>query len=239
LRIVIPGGTGYLGTLLARYFHSQNHSVTVISRFPAARPWEAVHWKPPELGEWVGALEGADALINLTSHRVDPAVLAKAVAQCVNPPRVFFTVGVDLRVAPVMSADPRSAFAGLRRLVRFALVGRAGSGRQCVSWIHDADFVRAVEFLIEQGQPEGPVDVCSRHPLPCDEFLAHLRNPLQLAFAYPNWLLEAAAFVLRADTQVILQDRQVQPSYLLQSGFEFEFPDWPEAARDLVSRRRG
>ena len=239
MRIVIPGGTGHLGTLLARYLHSQNHSVTVISRFPAARPWEAVHWNPPVLGEWIGAIEGADALINLTSHKVDPSILADAVARCIQPPRVHFNVGVDLLVAPVMSPAPRSVFAGLLRLVRFALVGRAGSGQQFVSWIHDADFVRAIEFLIAHGDSEGPIDVCSPRPLPCEEFLAHLRSPLQLAFAYPDWLLEAAAFVLRADTQVIRQDRQAQPSYLLQSGFEFEFPEWPEAALDLVSRRRG
>jgi NAD dependent epimerase/dehydratase family enzyme len=239
LRIVIPGGTGHLGTLLARYFHSQNHSVTVISRFPAARPWEAVHWKPPELGEWISTLEGADALINLTSHKVDPAILAAAVARCVQPPRVCFTVGVDLLVAPVMSPDPRSVFAGLQRLVRFALLGRAGSGRQYVSWIHDRDFVRAIEFLIVHGHPAETIDVFSPHPLPCEDFLAHLRSPLQLAFAYPNWLLEAAAFLLRADTRPILEDRRAMPSRLLELGFEFEFPEWPAAAFDLVSRRRG
>jgi NAD dependent epimerase/dehydratase family enzyme len=257
LRIVIPGGTGHLGTLLAQYFHSQGHSVTVLGRFPAPRPWPAVHWDPPELGEWAVALEGADALINLTSSDAAFATssLAAAVAQCVQPPRLWLNAGaldddgrstpttlkVVLNIAPVMSPDARSSFAGLLRLVRFALVGRGGSGGQSVCWIHDRDFVHAIEFVITQDGCEGAIDICSSHSLPSEEFLACLReawNPLQLAFAYPDWLVEACAFLLRADTQPILQDCRSMPSHLLRAGFEFDFPDWSAAALDLVSRWR-
>ena len=50
---------------------------------------------------------------------------------------------VALRSAMIMSPDRGGIFDNFFRLVRFGLGGKAGSGDQFVSWIHDADFVRA------------------------------------------------------------------------------------------------
>jgi hypothetical protein len=51
-------------------------------------------------------------------------------------------------------------------------------------------------------------------------------------------MAELGAFALGTDTELILKSRRVLPGRLSAIGFEFEFPDWPSAARDLVSRRR-
>jgi NAD dependent epimerase/dehydratase family enzyme len=51
-------------------------------------------------------------------------------------------------------------------------------------------------------------------------------------------MLEAGALVLKTETELVLKSRRVIPGRLLQEGFSFEFPDWPEAARDLCRRWR-
>jgi NAD dependent epimerase/dehydratase family enzyme len=54
----------------------------------------------------------------------------------------------------------------------------------------------------------------------------------------PKWLLEMATFFMRTETELVLKSRRVTPGRLLQSGFEFKFPDWNDAARDLCRRWR-
>lgn len=53
-----------------------------------------------------------------------------------------------------------------------------------------------------------------------------------------EWMLELGAFMLNSETELILKSRRVVPSKLLQSGFKFSFPTWPEAVRDLCVRHR-
>lgn len=61
MKIVIPGGTGQVGTVLARAFHPQ-HEVVVLSRSPQGAPWRVVQWNPPALDEWTKEIEGAEAM---------------------------------------------------------------------------------------------------------------------------------------------------------------------------------
>ena len=51
-------------------------------------------------------------------------------------------------------------------------------------------------------------------------------------------MAEIGAWVLRTDTELLLKSRRVVPGRLLDAGFEFEHPQWPEAATDLVRRVR-
>ncbi len=53
-----------------------------------------------------------------------------------------------------------------------------------------------------------------------------------------GWMIGAAAVLLRTESELVLKSRRVTPGRLLQSGFQFQFPEWPDAARDLVSRHR-
>jgi hypothetical protein len=118
--------------------------------------------------------------------------------------------------------------------------GRQGNGRQFVSWIHEADLARAVEFLIEDEEMEGPVNLAAPHPLPNRDFMAALRE----AWNVPNGLpapalaIEVGAFFLRTESELVLKSRRVVPGRLLDAGFKFEFPNWPEAADDLVRQWR-
>ena len=147
---------------------------------------------------------------------------------------------VALRSAMTMSPDSDSVFEVLSRLVRFGLGGRVGSGRQFVSWIHEADFVRSVDWLIRNESVEGAVNLAAPNPLPYTDFMAGLRRAwsMRIGLPAPEWLLEIATAVLRTESELVLKSRRVIPGRLLQHGFEFEFPDWASAAAELAERSR-
>jgi len=137
-----------------------------------------------------------------------------------------------------MSPDHGGIFDVLLRLVRFGMGGNAGDGRQFVSWIHDQDFVSAVEWLIDHDDISGPVNLASPNPLPYSEFMRALRSARGIPVGLPatKWMLEIGTFLLRTESELVLKSRRVVPTRLLQSGFRFQFPTWPEAAQDLCSR---
>lgn len=312
MKIVIPGGSGQVGTVLARHFH-RDHEVVVLSRTPEPAPWRVVPWNARTLGPWAAELDGADVVINLAGRSVhcrygtanrreiiesrvaSTQVVGEAIARCRRPPAVWLqaatatmyshrfdaanddysgilggnepgaprawqfslevareweraledavvprTRRVAMRSAVMMAASDGGAFDELLALVRHGLGGRAGDGRQWVSWIHERDLVRAVEWLIARDDLVGPIIIGSPHPLPHAEFMRVLREAwgTRVGLPLPVWLLEIGAFVRRIETELLLKSRRVVPSRLVESGFTFEFPEWPAAARDLVSEWR-
>jgi uncharacterized protein (TIGR01777 family) len=107
MKIVIPGGSGQVGTVLARAFHKGGHEVVVLSRTPAGASWRTVAWDGETLGDWVAEIEGADAIINLAGQSVNcrysdhnrriikdsrvksTTIVGNAIAQAWEPPRVW------------------------------------------------------------------------------------------------------------------------------------------------------
>jgi NAD dependent epimerase/dehydratase family enzyme len=144
---------------------------------------------------------------------------------------------VLLRSAMTMSPDRGGVFDVLMTLVRRGLGGRNGDGTQFVSWIHDADFVRAICWLIDHDL-SGPVNVCSPTPIPNADFMRILRQAAGVRIGLPakRWMLEIGAFFLRTETELVLKSRRVVPRRLLDSGFAFHFADWQSAAIDLCQR---
>jgi uncharacterized protein (TIGR01777 family) len=147
---------------------------------------------------------------------------------------------VLMRSAMIMSPDRGGIFDVLLRLVRFGLGGPVAGGRQYVSWIHDQDFSRAVLWLIEHQNLEGPVNLASPNPLPYSQFVRALRKAWGIPFGLPatKWMLEIGAIPLQTETELILKSRRVVPRRLIDSGFAFQFPQWKEAASDLCTRWR-
>src|SRR5260370_27404119 len=313
MKIVIPGGSGQVGTVLARAFHQRGYEVVVLSRKPAKAAWRMVEWDGETLGDWVAEIESADAVINLAGQSVNcryhdhnrklikesrvnsTKLVGDAIAQAWKPPKVWlqastatiyahrfdapndeatgviggtepnapdtwrFSIDVAtswepavsqaptpvtrkvlMRSAIVMNPDPGSPFDMLLRLVRFGLGGQSGDGKQYVSGIHDQDCGRAVLWLIEHEEFAGPVNLAAPNPLTNEEFMRALRSAWGMPFGLPatEWMLEIGALVLRTETELMLKSRRVIPIRLLQSGFDFQFPNWPDAARDLCVRSR-
>ncbi|MEO7422285.1 MAG: DUF1731 domain-containing protein [Ornithinibacter sp.] len=147
---------------------------------------------------------------------------------------------VALRSAMVMSPDRGGVFDVLLRMARLGLGGPVAGGGQYVSWIHDRDFVGAVELLVEREDLEGPVKLAAPEPLPQRDLMGALRRSWGHRPGLPAtaWMAEIGAWVMRSDTELLLKSRRVIPSRLLEAGFEFEHPHWAEAAEDLVARVR-
>jgi hypothetical protein len=147
---------------------------------------------------------------------------------------------IALRSAMVMSPDRDGIFDTLLRLVRFGLGGNAASGMQFVSWIHDADFLRSIDFLIARDKIDGAVNISSPNPLPNREFMKALRQARGTRIGLPaaQWMLEIGTLFLRTETELVLKSRRVIPGRLIEAGFKFQFPEWSAAAHDLVARWR-
>ena len=143
---------------------------------------------------------------------------------------------VALRAAMVMSPDRGGIFHVLSRMTRLGLGGPIAGGRQYVSWIHEQDFVRAVDFLIDHKDITGPVNLAAPNPLPQRDFMVALRRAWRTPIGLPAaaWMAEIGAFFLRTDTELLLKSRRVVPGRLLAEGFTFDHPQWPEAAANLV-----
>ncbi len=146
---------------------------------------------------------------------------------------------VALRTVMVLGHGPNSVLPVLCRLARFGLGGRMGSGSQFVSWLHEEDFCRAVEWLIAHDEISGPVNLAAPNPLTNTEMMRLFRELVGAQFGLPamEWMLEIGAFFLRTETELILKSRRVVPGKLLAGGFEFRFPTMREALQNLRLRR--
>ena len=311
MKILIPGGSGQVGTILARAFHASGDDVVVLSRRPAVRPWRVALWDGASSGAWEEEIDGCDAVINLAGRsvncrynaanrrdilesRVRPTrIVGEAIARAAHPPRVWLqastatiyghrhdaandersgilgggeagapsswqfsidvaraweqtfaeavtgrTRKVVLRSAMTLSPDRGGVFDTLLGLVHRGLGGRAGDGRQFMSWIHDEDFTAAVRWFIDREAIDGIVNVASPNPLPNAEFMRLLREAAGVPFGLParEWMLEIGAIFMGTETELVLKSRRVVPGRLLEDGFRFRFPDWRDAARDLCRR---
>ena len=132
MKIVIPGGSGQVGKMLARAFHGDGHDVLVLSRRPQASPWRVVQWDGQTLGPWAAELDGADVVINLTGRSVNcrytpgnrreivesrvtsTRVIGQAIAQAARPPRVWLQASTATIYAHRYDApnDERSGIIG-------------------------------------------------------------------------------------------------------------------------------
>jgi uncharacterized protein (TIGR01777 family) len=166
--------------------------------------------------------------------------VARAWEQALDEAATPRTRKVALRSAMIMSPDKGGIFDTLYTLVRRGLGGRAGSGRQFVSWIHHEDFTQAVRWLIAHEDVRGAVNVASPNPLPNADFMRALREAAGMPIGLPAtaWMLDLGALFMRTETELILKSRRVVPGRLLAHGFTFRFPDWSDVARGLCHERR-
>jgi len=306
-KIVIAGGSGFLGRVLADYFTAKEWAVVILTRRPnpACLQGREVYWDGSTLGDWAKELEGADALINLAGVSVDcrytkqnrrlimdsridsTRVLGEALARCQQAPRVWFnsstatiykhtygapwdedgeigataeakdafsievatawervfneaktprTHKVALRTAMVMGHGRNSVFPVMRRMIRLGLGGQMGDGRQYMSWIHEVDFCRAIEWLLAREDVSGVLNLAAPNPVTNAEMMRTFREVCGMPFGLPaaKWMLEIGAVFLRTETELIIKSRRVMPGRLLREGFRFKFSDVKMALEDFM-----
>jgi uncharacterized protein (TIGR01777 family) len=118
MKILLPGGSGQIGTLLARHLHAQGNDVVVLSRQSSDRrsdtPWRTISWDAQTLqSDWTCEIEGADAIIHLSGRTVNcrytpknrrqiyesrtapTRLLGEAIAAARQPPRVWMNASTS------------------------------------------------------------------------------------------------------------------------------------------------
>ncbi|HXR04043.1 MAG TPA: TIGR01777 family oxidoreductase [Verrucomicrobiae bacterium] len=305
-RIVIAGGNGFLGRILAADFLRQKDEVIILTRMPRSRDngVKEVAWDGRMPGDWTRFLDGARAVINLAGRSVDcryhdrnrqlilnsrvesTRALGEAIKRCAKPPAVWLNAStatiykhsldrpmgedgeigatreakdefsvtvaqawertlyeddtpktrkITLRMAMVLGAGG-GVFPVLRRLVRCGLGGKMAEGNQFVSWIHEADLCRSIQWLVTRDDFYGAVNLAAPNPIPNREMMRVLRKICGWPFGLPAtaWMLEAGAVLLRTETELIIKSRRVVPGRLLKSGFAFTFPTMEAALLDIL-----
>lgn len=305
-KLVVAGGSGFLGRAVARYFSGLNWEVVILSRsrpsVPTPGRWVA--WDGVRQGDWVRELDGVAAVLNLAGRTVNcrytaqnmldiytsrldsTRVLGRALSAVDTPPPVWlnsstatiyrdardrpqdeqsgeigtgFSVDVATRweAAQMEEPLPHTRRVALRTamvygvgqggimdttdaVVRLGGAGPMAGGGQYVSWIHELDFCRAVDFIISHDL-SGPVNISAPHPLPNAEFLHAYRQAWGMPVGIPSspTLIRLGAIVMNSEAELLLKSRWVVPSRLLEAGFTFQFPTWPDAIRALVAQARG
>ena len=110
-KIVLAGGSGFLGRTLTKYFARRGFDITILSRKNGVDPCaRIVQWDGRTVGAWTRVLEGAEALINLSGRSVDcrytpknrkqiidsrvesTTVLEEAIARCAIPPKLWINM---------------------------------------------------------------------------------------------------------------------------------------------------
>lgn len=323
MRILIPGGSGQVGRVLARHLTETGHQVTVLSRNPSPAPWQTLQWDGIAEGPWVSELHRADAVIGLSGRivntrytpkhrkeildsRILPTqLLGRLIAASPTPPRIWlnastatvyrdaydhaqdefhgelgdrpfergtrepaslpetysFSVDVGarweealfaetlphthrvaLRTSLVMSPSPGSVFAVFSRIARLGLGGTQGSGEQHVSWMHELDFVRAINLLLKHPEiteeTSGVINLAAPEAPINRRFMRTLRRAwhMPIGLPAPELLMRPALWAIRTEPELVFKSRWVAPALLLKHGFQFRYPDWQSAAKDLAAR---
>ena len=161
--------------------------------------------------------------------------VAQAWERALNEAATPRTRKVALRTSMVLGLGENSVFPVLRRLTKLGLGGKQGSGQQFVSWIHEEDFCRAIDWIISHDELSGAVNLCAPNPLTNAEMMKTFREVCGAPFGLPatEGMLEIGAFFLRTETELIFKSRRVIPGKLMTSGFQFRFPFFRDALRQL------
>lgn len=311
-KLVLPGGAGFLGRLLAPWFADRGWEVIVLSRRGEQVPGAArtVFWDGANLGDWRHELDGAAAVVNLAGRSVNcryhernrraimasrvrsTQVLGEAIAASDHAPAIWlnsstatiykhsyewamteergeiggtlaakdefsvrvaqaweaaFTAAptpgtrkVALRLGMVLGLERGTVFQVLRRLTRWRLGGSMADGRQFVSWIHEVDFCRAIDWLLAHDEVSGPVNVVAPNPITNRAMMAEFRRTCGVRVGLPAtaWMLEVGSFCLRTETELVIKSRRVVPKRLIDASFEFRHPTLGQAIDELNGRLR-
>lgn len=142
---------------------------------------------------------------------------------------------VALRTSIVLGNNG-GAFPKLKMITKFGLGGKQGRGDQNISWIHIDDFCKAIEFIINDKNISGEINITAPNPLSNEKFMEKLRQQMNVPFGLnaPVWQLEIASVFLNTETELLLKSRNVYPEKLMKSSFQFSYPEVDLVFKDLV-----
>lgn len=300
-KIIIPGGSGFLGHLLKDYYLAKNYDIVILTRKPKAHQQsrvQEVYWDGKTVGDWQAHLENAELVVNLAGKSVNcryhqknkdeilnsrilsTQAIGKAIQACKNPPRVWInsssatiykhnldkphdeykgqvgsnfsenvcrqweatvdqfetpdTRKIKLRLS-IVFGKLGGAYPVYVKLAKRGLGGTQASGNQFISWLHEKDFCRMIDWLSIHPEAEGIYNGVSPQAVKNSDFMKYLRETYQIPFGLPafKWMLELGAYFMGTETELILKSRHVSPARLIQEGFDFSYSNIKEALIEL------
>jgi uncharacterized protein (TIGR01777 family) len=176
-RIIVTGGSGYIGSALVRHLVARGDEVTVLTRSAsAAGNPRRVQWDPYTVGDWANALDGADAVVHLAGERAVGTRYTPEVKQRIYDSRIVTTRNI---VAALARAERKP-----RVFVSASAVGYYGNrpasqqvdessppgedflARLCVDWEAEAERAEALGVRVVNprigvvlGPGDGPLKV--------------------------------------------------------------------------------
>jgi len=146
-----------------------------------------------------------------------------------------YTRKVFLRIGMVLQREG-GIIKPFLNLVRTGFGGKMGSGRQFMTWIHEADFSSLVTWAIRQPHVSGIVHAASPNPVTNAYFMNSLRKSAGIKFGLPNpaLLLRIGAVFIGTEAELVLSGRRVISTFLQQNGFQFKYPYLHQALDNLL-----
>jgi len=148
--------------------------------------------------------------------------------------KTFFTVSIPtsvrrvaLRTTMVVSNEPGNAYRYLNTLAKFGLGGKAGNGKQIVSWIHIEDVSPAIEYIMNHEDLTGPVNMTAPEVVSNTEMMSRFRKSVGalIGLPAPAWGVRIGAYLIGTAPELVLNSYYVIPNKLLERGFVFKYAE--------------
>jgi uncharacterized protein (TIGR01777 family) len=146
------------------------------------------------------------------------------------------TLKTALRTSIVLGKNG-GAFIPLKTLAKIGFGGKQGKGNQFISWIHQEDFVNAIDFIIQK-EITGVINIVSPKPITNKNFMAILRKSIGIPFGVPisELLLKIGSIIIKTESELILKSRNVIPRRLQENGFTFKYDTVEKAFENLLEK---
>ncbi|WP_420320235.1 TIGR01777 family oxidoreductase [Flagellimonas sp.] len=145
---------------------------------------------------------------------------------------------VALRTSIVLGKEG-GALLPIKNLAKMGFGGKQGNGNQFVSWIHEKDFAKSVQFIINNDNIYGPINIVAPEPTTNAVLMKKIRSKLRVPFGIPMnpVLLEIGARIVKTETELILKSRNVIPKALLDAGFIHDYGNLELALDNLLEQK--
>jgi uncharacterized protein (TIGR01777 family) len=143
---------------------------------------------------------------------------------------------VIIRTGMVLGATG-GALARMLLPFRFFAGGPMGCGKQWMSWIHIADEIEGILFLMERKDLYGAFNLTAPQPLQNKRFSRELGKLLKRPAWFPVPALFLKLFLGKMAEETILTSQRVLPVRLEKAGFKFAFPILTEALAHLLGKK--
>ncbi|GAA4113471.1 TIGR01777 family oxidoreductase [Aquimarina addita] len=142
---------------------------------------------------------------------------------------------VALRTSIVLGASG-GALPPILTLVKLGFGGKQGNGNQKFSWIHEIDFARSIEFIINTTYIEGAINIVSPKPTTNAILMKTLRKVqrIPIGIPLPTFLIKIGARIIKTEAELVLKSRNVIPIRLIESGFQFQYPTLTNAIQQII-----